>query len=155
MIDAPLPPTADNAYRGSRVALVAFAVLTVVTLVRSAVHMLAPDGGAHSIATISLATYGPGASATVVHVFGLWGLSQLLMALVYVVVLWRYRSLVPLMCLLMAVEYAGRLALAFAKPIETVGTAPGAVGSWVMVPIAVALFALSVRGGGDRQGESG
>lgn len=79
------------------------------------------------MATIPLDACGPGASATVVHLFGLWGSSRLPMALVYVVVLWRSRSLVPRTCLLMDVEIAGRLALAFANPIATVGKAPGAV----------------------------
>lgn len=141
------PSSADNAYRGAPLALVAFAAITTVSLVRSVIHLVAPDGGAQEIATIPLDAYGPAAAATVVHAFGLWGLSQLLLALVYVLVLVRYRSLVPLMFLLMAVEYAGRLALTFAKPIETVGTAPGAIGNWILAPLAVALCVASLRGG--------
>ena len=154
-VDALFPPTAGNAYRGSRIALAAFAVLTLVTLIRSAIHLFAPDGGAQSIATIPLDAYGDAAAATVTHVFGLWGLSQLLVGLVYVVVLWRYRSLVPLMFLLMVLEYAIRLGLAFAKPLETVGTAPGAVGNWLMVPIAVVLLLLSLRSGDEGRGARG
>ncbi len=154
MLASLFPTPADNRYRGSRLALVAFAVLTALTLVRSVIHVVAPDGGAHSIATIPLDAYGPDASATVVHAFGLWGLSQALMGLVYVLVLWRYRALVPLMFLLMALEYAGRLALAFTKPIETVGTAPGAIGNWVMVPLAVGLLVSSLRGSDWRGGRA-
>ena len=48
------PSVANNEYRGSRIALALFAVLTGVAIVRSLIHILAPDGGAESIATIPL-----------------------------------------------------------------------------------------------------
>ncbi|MEZ4637021.1 MAG: hypothetical protein R2856_19060 [Caldilineaceae bacterium] len=53
--------------------------------------------------------------------------------------------MIPLMYVFIAVEYTGRLLLAFAKPFETHGTAPGAIGNWVMIPLALALLALSLR----------
>lgn len=140
-----LPTAVTNEYRGSRIALYAFAVLTVVTVARSLVHILAPDGGAASIATIPLADFSANGAATVVHLFALWGLSQLLLALVYIVALLRYRSLVPLLYALAAVEYGVRLVLGFAKPIELAGTAPGGVANYAMVPLLLVLLWLSLR----------
>jgi len=140
-----LPGTIDNEYRGSRVALAFFVLLTIVTVARSVVHIIAPDGGAQSIATIPLDSFTANGAATVVHLFALWGLSQLIVGLLYVVALLRYRSLIPLLYLLALVEYAVRLVLIWVKPIETVGTAPGGIGNYVLVPVIAGMLWLSLR----------
>jgi hypothetical protein len=139
------PRQATNAYRGSPIALWVFGVITLGALVRSLIHVIAPDGGAASIATVPLDAFTVDGAATVVHVFGLWGLSQLLMALVGIVVLWRYRNLVPLMYALLLVEYAGRLLLTRLKPIELAGTAPGSIANYVLVPLAIFMLVLALR----------
>lgn len=149
MLDRLFPRQASNNYQGSSIALWVFVLLTIVTIVRSLVHMFAPDGGAQSIATIPLDSYTAPASATVVLIFALWGLSQLLLGLLYVVALWRYRALIPLMYLLMALEYTMRIVLGALKPIETTGTAPGAVGDYILVPLALAMLVLSLWQRGD------
>lgn len=139
------PSVANNEYRGSRIALALFAVLTGVAIVRSLIHILAPDGGAGSIATIPLDQYSADAAAAVIHAFALWGLSQLLVALVSLLVLLRYRSLIPFMYLLTLCEYSVRLILGFVKPVTLSGTAPGGVANYVLVPLLVILFILSMR----------
>jgi hypothetical protein len=140
-----LPQPITNHYRGAPVAKWVFALLTVITVARSLAHILLPDGGAGSIATIPLDSFTTNGAATVVHIFALWGLSQLLFGLLYIVVLWRYQGLIPLMYLFILVEYVGRLLLAWAKPIVTDGTAPGAIGNFVLIPLALLMLALSLR----------
>jgi hypothetical protein len=140
-----LPQPITNHYRGAPVAKWVFALLTVITIARSLAHILLPDGGAGSIATIPLDSFTTNGAATVVHIFALWGLSQLLFGLLYIVVLWRYQGLIPLMYLFILVEYVGRLLLAWAKPIVTDGTAPGAIGNFVLIPLALLMLALSLR----------
>lgn len=139
------PRQADNSYQGSPIALWVFIVITFGTLARSLVHMFASDGGAQSIATIPLDSFTENGAASVILIFALWGLSQLLLGLIYVIVLWRYRNLIPLMYLLMIFEYAMRIALGEMKPIETTGTAPGAIGDYVIVPLATVMLLLSLR----------
>lgn len=139
----PLPVT--NHYRGTAIAKWFLAVLTVLTIARSLAHLLLPDGGAQSIATIPLDTFSDNGAAAVIHLFGLWGLSQLLFGLFYALVLLRYRSLIPLMYGFIMIEYSVRLLLTFAKPMEITGTAPGAVGNYIMVPLAVIMLILSLR----------
>jgi hypothetical protein len=117
----------------------------MVTIGRSLAHIFLPDGGAGSIATIPLDSFTTNGEATVIHIFALWGLSQLLFGLLYIVVLWRYQALIPLMYLLILVEYTGRLLLTFAKPIVTDGTAPGAIGNYVLIPLALLMLALSLK----------
>jgi hypothetical protein len=138
---AALLPAAPTGYAGPALAWwFAVAYLVVVT-VRSVVHVLAPDGGAGSIATIDLSVAG---GANIVALFGQWGAIQLLLALLLWVLLLRYRGLVPLVLLVFLVEpglreLAGRL-----KPIETLGTAPGAALNWAVVPVVAVMLWLSL-----------
>ena len=125
MFENLLPKTVTNEYRGARIAKWVSIAVTAMTVGRSLAHMFLPDGGAQSIATIPLDAYSTGASAAVIGMFAQWGLTQLMFGLLYVVVLWRYRSLIPLMWLFILFEWTGRLLLGFFKPFETAGTAPG------------------------------
>ena len=58
---------------------------------------------------------------------------------------WRYQSLIPLMYLFILVEYLRRLLLAFAKSIVTDGTAPGAIGTLVHIPLGLLMLVLSLK----------
>lgn len=145
MLERLLPRQLNNDYTGSPIALWVFVFITTITVARSLVHMFAPDGGAQSIATIPLDTFTDNGAATVILMFALWGLSQLLIGVIYVVVLWRYRALIPFMYLLVFVEYAMRIVLGALKPIETVSTAPGAIGDYILVPLALVMLVLSLR----------
>ena len=144
----------DKGYKGDKIsntalslkhkiALRSFQVITAITIARSLIHIPAPDGGAQSIATIPLDTFSPAAAAVAIHLFGLWGLSQLLLGLVYLYAIFQARTLIPLLYLLAIVEYSVRIALTFLKPIEVAGTAPGGVANYVLVPVLIILFVLS------------
>lgn len=137
-------PEKANNYLGSKIAVWMFAAVTVMTIARSLVHIIAPDGGAQSIATIPLDTYTAASAHTVVLLFAYWGISQLLMGIVYLLVLLRYRGMIPFMYLLMAGEYGLRLLLGWLKPIETIQTAPGAKGNYILLPLALVMFWLSL-----------
>ena len=142
-----LPNPIDNRFRGIKISQYAFLLITAATIVRSLIHVFAPDGGAQSIATIPLASYSAEAAATVILMFSLWGLSQLLMGIVYLGVYLKYKSLIPAMYVLMIAEYAMRIVIGQMKPIVTTGTAPGSIGNWIMVPVCAILLALSlIRG---------
>ena len=142
-----LPSPVDNNFRGIKLSQYAFLLITAATIVRSVIHVFAPDGGAQSIATIPLASYSAEAASTIILMFSLWGLSQLLMGIVYLGVYVKYKSLIPMMYVLLIVEYAMRIVIGQMKPIITTGTAPGSVGSWIMVPVCVVLLVLSLLPG--------
>ncbi|MCL1803069.1 MAG: hypothetical protein FWG30_05420 [Eubacteriaceae bacterium] len=139
-----LPKTITNDYKGKKAALNFFYFATAITIVRSLIHMLAPDGGAQSLATIPLDHYSHPAKATIIYLFGTWGLSQLIMGVFYLIVAVRYKSLVPLMYIFIAFEYFMRIVIGRMKPIALTGTAPGAMGNLPFLMIAVLMFALSV-----------
>ena len=134
-----LPKKIDNTFVGNRVALWFFYLLTVITLWRSQHHLFAPDGGAQSIATIPLNAYSSEAASTVIGIFALWGLSQLIIGFMYLAVCIRYKALIPMMYFLGVIEYGMRaFYVGGYKPIETANEAPGAL---INVPFML-LFSL-------------
>ncbi len=146
MIQRLLPVSVTNDYRGHPLAKWVFIALTVISIGRSLVHMFAADGGAGSIASITLDAFSPGGSNTIITMFALWGLSQLIIGLVYVVLLWRYQSLIPLMYVFFVFEYVMRLlAPAYSPGLETLETAPGAIGNLIFIPLGLVMLALSLR----------
>ena len=147
MIKRIFPDVADNNYQGSKLALYFLYPFALMTVTRSLIHMFMTDGGAQSIATIPLDSYSSGAADAVIHIFAEWGLTQLLFGLLYVVVLWRYRTLIPLIYLFIFVEYSVRFLLTQYKPMELEGTAPGGVVNYIFPAIALLMFALAIRKG--------
>lgn len=146
MISKLFPQQVDNHYQGHAIAKWTFLILVFITIVRSLIHMFAPDGGAQSIATVALDSFSPQAADTVITMFGLWGLSQLIIGLLYAVVFWRYQALIPLMYVTLLFEYFMRLIAPLYTPgITTTGTAPGSVGDYILVPLTLVMLVLSMR----------
>ena len=144
MFEKLFPKAIDNQYRGLSIAKWTFVAMTILTVSRSLAHMFLPDGGAQSIATIALDAFSPVAASVVIGIFAYWGLSQLLFGLLYVLVLWHYQSLIPLMWAFLFIEWTGRLLLGFYKPIETVGQAPGGIGNWIFPIVSLVMLVLSL-----------
>ena len=145
MLKKLLPEIVDNNYRGHKIALWLFYLITIVTIIRSCIHVFKDDGGAQSIATIPLDTFSNGGAEAVVFIFAYWGLSQLMFGLIQGIVALRYKSLIPLIYLFLLFEYVGRFGIAFFKSIETTGQAPGGVINYVFPILFVIMFFLSVR----------
>ena len=139
------PNLIDNEYKGKKIPLYFFYLLIPVTIIRSLLHIFKADGGAQSIANIPLHLYSEQASDTIVHLFSEWGLSQLLFGVLYIVVLMKYKSLIPLMYLFLVLEYSTRLLLAFYKPFVLEGYAPGGIANYFLVPLFVVMFILSLK----------
>jgi hypothetical protein len=148
MLHAIFPIRAEIDGKKGAVNTVAFSVVTAVTLLRSLAHILLPDGGAHSIATLIVLDGTPDPNAVIHFVFALWGLSQLLMGAMYLAVAVRYRNLIPLMWVFILAEYSGRIAIGrLLKPLGDEyfgGTAPGEVGNYVMVPLSIIMILYSI-----------
>ncbi len=125
-------------YAGPAVPYWLLLLVALVGTARSLVHLFAPDGGAHSIAGLELSR---DSSGGLVAIFGQWGASQLVFALVIWVVVVFYRGLTPLAWLLVAIESALRLLSGRLKPVNAARRPPGAIGTWVMLPLAVVMLA--------------
>jgi len=86
----------------------------------------------------------------VIAIFGQWGAIQLLLAGLLWVLLLRYRGLTPLVLLVFLIEPVLRAVAGYAKPVEAMGTPPGAALNWVAVPVMTVLLIVSLRNGEKR-----
>jgi len=141
-IVALLPATADNTVRGMKLPVYVFMLISIVSTVRSLIHLLAPDGGAGSIAGMDLSVAGANG---IIFAFALWGSSQLIYALIQLAVAFRYRSLIPFMYVLLILETLLRMLVGRMRPVTFAHTPPGAIGNWVILPLAALMLALSLR----------
>jgi hypothetical protein len=139
-----LPAKIDNTIRGSRIPFYIFALYAIVSTVRSCIHLLSPDGGAGTIAGMDLSVAG---ADGIIFAFALWGSSQLLFALIQLLVVFRYRSLIPFMWLMLALEVLLRESVGKMKPVTFAHTPPGAIGNQVMLPLALLMLGLSLWSG--------
>ena len=135
------PAKADNTIRGSKIPFYIFTLYAILSTVRSCIHLFAPDGGAGSIAGMDLSVAG---AQGIIFAFALWGSSQLLFALIQLLVVIRYRSLVPLMWLMLIQEVLLRQLVGSMKPVTFAHTPPGAIGNQLVLPLAALMLAWSV-----------
>jgi hypothetical protein len=138
---AALLPADPAHYTGPRLALWGAIAWLLVITTRSLIHLLLPDGGAHSIATIDISVAG---GSDIVALFGQWGASQLLLAMLLWVLLLRWRGTAPLVLLVFAAEPCLRGLAGHLKPLTTEGTPPGGALNWVVLPALVILLWFSL-----------
>jgi hypothetical protein len=135
------PTVADSHYPGNPIALWFFMALAIISTVRSLIHIFARDGGAGSIAGLDLSK----GDKNIIFSFALWGQSQLIYALLQLLVAFRYQSLVPLFYLILLVELIGRMAVGRMKPpVLLRGRPPGGYANLILLPLSVIMFVLSV-----------
>jgi hypothetical protein len=137
-----LLPRADDPYSGSRWSLGFLILVTVMSTARSLIHLLAPDGGAHTIAGITLDVAG---GPNIVALFGQWGASQLVLACLHWVVVLRYRFLVPAMLAIIVLEQLLRILAGRLKPLILDSPPPGAYGTYVVLGLALIFLAIELR----------
>ena len=142
------PEKADNSISGLKITVYVFAGIVILSTVRSLIHIFAADGGAGSIAGIDLTVSG---ADGIVFAFALWGSAQLILAGLQWLVLLRYRALLPLMYLFLIVEIFLRILIGRLKPIQLEATPPGAIGNFILLPIAVIMLIMCFVEN-DRQG---
>jgi hypothetical protein len=136
-----LPAKIDNTMRGSKIPFYVFALYAIVSLVRSCIHLLAPDGGAGSIAGMDLSLAG---ADGIIFAFALWGSSQLILAVMQLLVVFRYHSFVPFMYLMLMLEVLLRELVGKTKPVTFADTPPGAIGNQLILPLAALMLGLSL-----------
>jgi hypothetical protein len=133
---------ADNTIRGMKLPVYVFTLIAIISAVRSCIHLLTTDGGAGSIAGMDLSVAG---AEGIIFAFALWGSAQLIYALIQLLVAFRYRSLIPLMYVLLILETLLRELVGRMKPVSFAHTPPGAVANYVILPLALVMLALSLR----------
>lgn len=145
MFNALLPRHADNTYRGYKAALWLFALLVLLKTVISLNSIFNGYSVASSADGIPLDTFTPAGAQTVVSLVAALGLSRLMICLLCLLVLARYRALVPLMLSLLLLEHLSRRLILYFLPIPRTGTPPGSGINLVLLALTVAGLALSLR----------
>ncbi len=137
------PRVADNHYIGQRLALWLFALMPLKIAMGVNV-MVNARSVAQSADGIPLQILDSLGGSAFLFMFAAWGLCQLVLGLACLVVLTRYRNLVPLAFLALLVEQAGRYLLHLYWPIERVGTPPGTYINAILLGIMLLGLALSL-----------
>jgi hypothetical protein len=148
-----LPARIDNTYRGYKLALWLFALVVAVRTTQSVLIIFNGYSTVKSADGVPLDAYPPAAAQTIVALFGLSSLARLIISLLCVVVLVRYRAAIPSMFALLLLNYlAGQLLLWFV-PIVRVGTPPGSVVNLTLLALTVVGLALSLPRRGKLQAQ--
>ena len=149
MFDKLLPQPIDNTYSGSKIALWLFGLIVFVQILQSVMVIVNGHLVAQSADGIPLENYPAAAAQTILAIFTVSALRRLIISLICAVVLFRYRSAVPLMFVVLAVSYLGGQVIFQFVPIVRVGTPPGVVMNLIMFGFTIVGLALSLwtRGG--------
>lgn len=134
-----LPRSIDNNYRGSTVAIWLFVPLIVMKIAIAIGCIFNGRNAAQSADGIPLDTFGAAAAQAVVSMFAAWGLSQVIIGAIAVLVLIRYRAMLPFMFTLLLFEHVARKLIFYMLPVVKNGTPPGFY-------INAALFAAEIAG---------
>jgi hypothetical protein len=149
MLDDLLPRRLDNEYRGKTLALWLFGLVVAMKSAQSLAIILNGYPTARDADGIPLDSYAPAVAQTVVAVFAQGSLWRLFFCFLCALVLVRYRSAVPLMFALLALNYlAAQLVLTFV-PLPRVGTPAGPLVNLLLFAVMLVGLALSLwrRGG--------
>ena len=139
MVKLLFPAQIDNVYRGQWLALVLYVPVVLMKLLMGFnvagfnpwidnLYVL------KDVDRVAIDTFGAEAASVVILFFASWGLGLLILSALCVVVLLRYRAMIPLMFVALTVEQVGRMALAKLYPIvravEAHGVSAGAMVNW-------------------------
>jgi hypothetical protein len=148
-----LPQRIDNTYRGYKLALWLFALVVALRITQSVLIIFNGYSTAKSADGIPLDTYTPDAAQTILALFALYSLSRLIISLLCVLVLVRYRSAIPFMFAVLVLNYlAGQLILQFVPIIRT-GSPPATTVNLVTFALMIVGLVLSLRRRGNLQAQ--
>lgn len=146
MLSRLFPPQIDNRYRGPKLALWLLYPITFMNIAISLVAIFEPDGGAQTADGIPLDTFAPAAARAVIGVVAYLGLADLVLWVFAVLALLRYRAMIPLIYLLIVIEFLAHKGIGLMKPIERAGAAGGGLVTWGLLAVSALGLILSLSG---------
>jgi hypothetical protein len=148
------PTQIDNTYRGYWLALLFYVPIVLMKLVMgfnvagfnpwiSNLYIL------KDVDAVPFDTFGAEASSMLILFFASWGLGLLILSALGVLVLLRYRAMIPLMFLLLTVEQVGRVAFSkvlypIVRTVEVHGLSTGTLVNWGLTAGLLIGLALSL-----------
>ena len=116
-----LPKTIDNHYRGHKLAFWFFWAVIVIRGFQGAYLIVNGHSIVRSADGVPLETFPFAAAESIVAVFVITGSSRLILSLLSVLIFLRYRSMIPLMLVLLTVDQMAKEVLLLFYPLYRVG----------------------------------
>lgn len=126
------PQQIDNTYRGQTAALWLFGFVLLIRLAMSFNCIFNGYAVATGADGVPLAKFSPAAVQMIVFDFAAWGLAHLVLSLICMLALVRYRSAVPMMFAALLTEFAARKVIRVYIPIETGAASPAFYVNWIL-----------------------
>ena len=148
MIERLLPGQADNGFAGHRAALWLLGLYVALKLVMAFNSIFNTAGVAAGADGIALASFGPDAAREVLTLFALTALGQLVLALIALTILVRYRALVPFIFLALLAEQVARRFIVEARALaRTDAASTGTYINYAILALLAAGLVLSLLRG--------
>jgi hypothetical protein len=144
IVERVFPGELGNDYRGRALGLWIFGLVIAVksfqmlsSLFNTRITLRRADG-------IPIDTYPPAAVQTIVALFALLAFTYLLICVLCWVVLARYRSAVPMMFVLLLVDYVCRRVILYFLPVGRTGITVGVAVNLILFAFIIVGFAVSI-----------
>ena len=138
------PRELGNAYRGRKLGLWIFGFVVLVKSLRMLMSIFNGRTTLRSADGIPIDAYPPGAGQTVVSLFALLAFTYLMICVICWVVLLRYRSAVPMMFMLLLLDYVSRRAILHFLPVGRTGAPAGVMVNLVLFAVMIVGFVLAI-----------
>lgn len=130
MFNQLLPRQADNGFQGCKPALWIFVLILLILTAMSVNSIFNGHSVAINADGLPLDTYTPEGAQAVVSFYAIWGGTQLIIVMLGIITMIRYRALVPLMFLMLLLE---QLILRVIHYYLPVAKPEGTPASWFIV----------------------
>jgi hypothetical protein len=144
MLNPIFPQRLDNTYRGHPVAVWLFLAVVFMKTGIALGTIFNGHAAAQSADGIPLDSFGASGAEAVVALFAIWGLAQLMLSVLGILALARYRAMIPFLFTLLLFEHLARKWILLVKPIVRTGTPPGPYINLVLLGLMIVGLALSL-----------
>ena len=144
-------PDDPTFYNGSNLAFYGLILFTGLLIWRSSIHFLFWEFGLNDIANIKTLVGTPDPMTLIYLFFSLWGLEQVIRTFLTILVLFKYKGLIPLMLLINIFEWGMRGIYPFTDYFPSIsseytnGMTPGIEGLPYILFFLVTIFILSLK----------
>ena len=150
LINKILPETINNDFNGSKIALYGFYPILAMMIFRSITHFLSESAGLVNIANINILPLIDGIDPNnLVYLFAsLWGASQLILTLLIIVIFFKYKSLLPLLWIILVIDILFRYISGSIHPLTEEyysAVPPGRLSQVPLLVYGILMFFLSIR----------
>ena len=150
LINKIFPKIIDNNFRGSKIAVYGYYPIIAMMIFRSLTHFLSDSAGLVSIGNINVLPIINGIDPNnLVYLFAsLWGASQLILTLLIIIIFFRYKSLVPLLWIILIIDILFRFISGGLHPLTDEYYSAVPPGKLLQVPLLIyglIMFLLSIK----------